>query len=72
MGIQMNQKALTNAFMMISNWKNTIWLRCFLQINSALEGLNLSENWSFVTRITNLERIHENLFSLIFFQPLSN
>ena len=38
-GIQINQKELTEKFMMISNWKN-IWLRCFLQINLALQGLN--------------------------------
>ena len=43
----MNQKELTKTF--ISNWKNPIWLRCFLQINSALQGLSISaENLTYL------------------------
>ena len=39
MGIQMNQKELMKNFVMILNWKKPIWLRCFLQIHSASQGL---------------------------------
>ena len=63
-GIQMNQKELTKAFMMISNWKKNLWPPRFSLKNLRIRGLRVNNTATTSIRSVHAARYYRVVFIL--------